>query len=306
MTSPQLHISICICTYKRPQLLARLLESLTNQTTDDSFDFSVVIVDNDVEESARSAVVNAREESKFQIDYHVEPERSISLARNRSVDNARGQLIAFIDDDEFPDEAWLITHLKTLLETKADGVLGPVKPHFDNKCPKWLIRSGLLDRKCLKTKEIITNSAHTRTGNVLIWKHVFSGPDGHFDPKYGRTGGGDAIFFKRMMAKGKKFVWCNEACVYETVVPERLTRSYYLKRACTRGLGEAWETTFFNLGTLRSLIAIPIYTISLPFLLIFGEHLFMKYLVKDFDHISKILGYMGIKLVAERPYKTSV
>ncbi len=91
----------------------------------------------------------------------------------------------------------------------------------------------------------------------------------------------------------------------ETVLPERQTRSYYLKRACTRGITEAWATKFFNVGTLRSLMAIPAYTLALPFLFFFGQHLFMKYLVKDCDHLSKMLGYMGIKLVRQRPYKTT-
>jgi succinoglycan biosynthesis protein ExoM len=305
MQPPRYHVSICVCTYKRPQLLERLLNKLQTQITQDLFSFSVVVIDNDAQESGKDPVERAQQRSTFEINYDVEPERSISLARNRSVHNSRGDLIAFIDDDEFPDDAWLSSHLRTLLDTKADGVLGPVKPHFDGEGPVWLVRSGLLERSYFKTNQIIQDSRDTRTGNVLIWKRVFDGADGFFDPKYGRSGGGDAIFFKRMMAKGKVFVWCNEACVYETVVPERQTRSYYLKRACTRGLGEAWDTKFLSRGTIRSLIAIPLYTLSLPFLLLFGQHLFMRYLVKNCDHVSKILGHLGIKLVRERPYNAA-
>src|SRR3989442_12755861 len=305
MQSSLYHISICICTYKRPQLLERLLRKLETQSTQGLFSFSVVVVDNDDQQSGREPVARAKETLKLEINCDVEPERSISLARNRSVANARGDLIAFIDDDEFPDNAWLISHLRTLLATKADGVLGPVIPHFDGESPDWLIRSGLLERSRFETDEVILESRHTRTGNVLIWKHVFDDPEGCFDPKYGRSGGGDAIFFRRMMAKGKVFVWCNEACVYETVLPERQTRLYYLKRACTRGLGEACDTRFLEIGTLRSMIAIPLYTTALPFLLLFGQHLFMRYLVKDCDHVAKILGHMGIKLVRERPYRTA-
>jgi succinoglycan biosynthesis protein ExoM len=305
MQPPRYHVSICVCTYKRPQLLERLLNKLQTQITQDLFSFSVVVIDNDAQESGKDPVERAQQRSTFEINYDVEPERSISLARNRSVHNSRGDLIAFIDDDEFPDDAWLSSHLRTLLDTKADGVLGPVKPHFDGEGPVWLVRSGLLERSYFKTNQIIQDSRDTRTGNVLIWKRVFDGADGCFDPKYGRSGGGDAIFFKRMMAKGKVFVWCNEACVYETVVPERQTRSYYLKRACTRGLGEAWDTKFLSRGTIRSLIAIPLYTLSLPFLLLFGQHLFMRYLVKNCDHVSKILGHLGIKLVRERPYNAA-
>jgi succinoglycan biosynthesis protein ExoM len=302
MQSPAHHISICVCTFKRPRLLARLLEQLNTQKTDGVFSYSVVVVDNDDQESGRSAVESARTSAKYAIEYDVEPQRSISHARNRSVRNATGDLVAFIDDDEFPDDAWLLTHLKTLLSTKADGVLGPVKPHFEGEGPAWLVKSGLLERASLKTDEVIRDSIHTRTGNVLLWRRIFDDPDGHFDARYGRSGGGDAVFFKTMMAKGKVFVWCNEAVVYETVLPERQTRKYYLKRAFTRGMTEAWATSPFRMSTLKSLVAIVVYTCALPFLLLAGQHAFMKCLVKNCDHLAKILGYMGIRVIKERPY----
>ena len=123
--------------------------------------------------------------------------------------------------------------------------------------------------------------------------------------KYGRSGGGDAVFFKRMIQKGKRFVWCDEACVFEAVPPERQTRAYYVRRAFTRGMTEAWETRFLSLGTFRSFLAILLYTTALPFLLLLGQHLFMKYAVKNCDHIGKVLGHMGINVVPERPYSAS-
>lgn len=125
------HISVCVCTFARPQLLARLLAKLNTQITDGRFTCSAVIVDNDAAESARAVVESARKTSRFQIDYDVEPQRSISHARNRSVRNARGDLIAFIDDDEFPADDWLLRHLRLLLDSRVDGALGPVLPHFD-------------------------------------------------------------------------------------------------------------------------------------------------------------------------------
>ncbi len=92
----------------------------------------------------------------------------------RSVANARGNLIAFIDDDEFPDDDWLMNHLRTLLAAKADGILGPVKPHFDGEAPAWLVRSGLLERSSLKTNQVLPDSSWCAHGQcVLIWKYIF-------------------------------------------------------------------------------------------------------------------------------------
>jgi len=41
------HVSVCICTYKRPSLLEKLLYKLENLKTDDHFTYSIVAVDND-------------------------------------------------------------------------------------------------------------------------------------------------------------------------------------------------------------------------------------------------------------------
>lgn len=296
------HISICICTYKRPLLLYQLINRLKVQRTDGLFSYSLVVVDNDTPGSGRDAVKSAGEAAPFLIDYHIEPERNISLARNRSIENARGNMIAFIDDDEFPEVDWLFNHFRTLGGSQSSGVLGPVRAHFDQQAPVWLAKSGLLERREFATGKSLTNSRFTRTGNVLLWKSVFADREDRFDPIYGRTGGGDAIFFKRMIRKGHTFIWCNEAIVYETVLPERQVKSYYIKRAFTRGMGEAQEMPFLSLSTLRSIVAIPFYALLLPFAWLAGQHIFMRYLVKECDHLSKLLAYAGIKPIKERPY----
>jgi glycosyltransferase involved in cell wall biosynthesis len=266
------------------------------------FSVSAVVVDNDAQESGREAVQTVRERSKLSIDYHVEPERSISLARNRSVENARGNLIAFIDDDEFPENDWLANAYRTLQDSGAAGVLGPVRPHFDHPAPKWLIKSRLSERREFSTGWVLADAHYARTGNVLLWRSLFSDKRNRFDPIYGRTGGGDAVFFKRMMEKANTFVWCNEAVVYESVTPERQKKSYYIKRAFTRGMTEALESPFLSLSTLRSVVAIPIYSLILPFTLLPGQHVFMRFLIKECDHLAKILAYLGIRPVKERPY----
>jgi hypothetical protein len=111
----------------------------------------------------------------------------------------------------------------------------------------------------------------------------------------------DKIFFKEMIARGKTFVWCSEGYVFELVPPERQSRTYYLKRGWSRGVGAALETRLFSMSTAKSVVAIAAYTAALPILLGLGQHLFMRYLVKDCDHISKLLGHFGIRFVPVKP-----
>ena len=67
--------------------------------TEGLFQYSLAIVDNDVCESARHVVESAARESSVSVLYYVEPEQNIALARNRVVEQAVGDLLAFIDDD---------------------------------------------------------------------------------------------------------------------------------------------------------------------------------------------------------------
>ena len=150
------HISVCICTYKRPGLLANLLEKLQQQRTNDLFTYSVVVVDNDVNESAKTVVETFKQKSSFNIDYFVEPEQNISLARNKAVGSARGNFIAFIDDDEYPEPNWLLNFYKTLTDINADGVLGPVVPYYPDGIPKWIIKSKICEMPSHRTGNCFT------------------------------------------------------------------------------------------------------------------------------------------------------
>src|SRR5207245_11391150 len=104
-----MHISVCICTYKRPGFLKRLLRELDRQETESDFTYSIVVADNDRLQSASPVVSECAMTSSIPIKYCVEPEQNIALARNKAVENASGDYIAFIDDDEFPAKDWLLT-----------------------------------------------------------------------------------------------------------------------------------------------------------------------------------------------------
>lgn len=292
------HITVCICTYKRPQLVKRLLEELSHQKTEQFFEFSIVVADNDCEESAKQTVSDFVDASSIETSYCVEPSPNIAMARNKVVKNAKGDYLAFIDDDEFPANDWLLTMLKTCKAHRVAGVLGPVLPHFDSTPPRWLTRAGFYDRQRHETG-FAMSWQEARTGNVLIKKQIIEGIEEVFRPEFG-AGGEDQDFFRRMMEKGYKFIWCDEAPAYETVPPHRWERKFLLKRALLRG-----KTTFRHSknrvrNIAKSLVAVPLYGIALPFLLIAGHHLFMKYLVRLFDHAGRLLALMKLNPIKER------
>src|SRR5438132_1043871 len=107
MDSDGILASVCVCTFRRPALLGRLLDGLAAQE-DVPGAFEVVVVDNDRAATAGEAIAAARRRlPSLRLRSAVEPEQNIALARNRAVAAARGRFIAFIDDDEDPDRRWL-------------------------------------------------------------------------------------------------------------------------------------------------------------------------------------------------------
>jgi len=292
------HISVCICTYKRAGLLSDLLIRLQNQLTNNSFSFSVVVVDNDILKSGEAAVLSVKRELSIEVEYHVEAIQSIALARNKAVKNARGNLIAFIDDDEIPEKHWLFKLHRALHTFKADAVEGPVIPYYEGTPPKWVIQGKFYERPIHKTGFII-GAGEGRTGNILIKKDVFTNTGELFDPRFG-SGSEDRDFIRRMIRQGFVFVWCNEARVFEYVPPVRLKREFMIRRALLRGQVSLARPGRAHILAFKSLLAIPVYTMALPVLLMLGHHWFMQYLVKDFDHIGRILSLMKVNIIKEK------
>ena len=294
------HITVCICTYKRPALLQKLVHELIGQETKGLFTYSIVVVDNDSLKSAEPVVAEAMTQSRVPIRYCTEPQQNIARARNRAVENAEGDFVAFIDDDEFPITNWLLTLFEALHVYKVDGVLGPVKPHFDATAPGWVRKCRLYDRPSYPTGFVI-DWRKGRTGNVLLKREVFGSGGEHFRPEF-RTGE-DQDFFRRMIEKGRVFVWCHEALAYEDVPPTRWKRTFMLRRALLRGATCLRHPAFGGVDIAKSLVAIPTYLLTLPLALIAGQRWFMPCLVSLFDHLGRVLAALGINPVRE-PYVT--
>jgi glycosyltransferase involved in cell wall biosynthesis len=294
MTELTDHVCVCICTYKRPDLLKRLLKHLSEQETGGHFSYSVVVCDNDRQRSAEAIVSEFTTTSSIVVKYCVEEQQNICMARNKAIENAFGNFIAFIDDDEFPAPGWLTNLYQAAADDSVQGVLGPVVRHFDEQAPQWILKGNFFERPTHPTGFVI-DWREGRTGNVLLKRRIFSSDEPVFDPQYHR--GGDTDFFRRMTEKRHVFIWCNEAIVYEVVPPQRWTRSFMLKRALLRGTITLQSPTFGPRTLAKSVIAVPAYAIGLPFALFLGHHKFMELLVRLCDHLGKLMAFVGVKPV---------
>lgn len=290
------HISVCICTYRRPNLLTRLLTELCDQETNGLFTYSIVVADNDIARSAEPVVSEFRAKSPIVITYCVEPQQSIARARNKAVANAQGEFLAFIDDDEFPIRSWLLRLFQTCKKHDADGVLGPVRRHFDQCPPRWIANSQLYERP-INATGVIVSWPEARTGNVLLRASIFANNVNPFRPEF--RAGEDQDFFRREIGRGRTFIWSAEATVYEVVPPVRWKRSYMLRKALLRGAMARLQPTCGFVSIAKSIIAIPAYLVVLPIAVIMGHNHFMSLLIRVFDHLGKLLALVGMNPIRE-------
>ncbi len=224
-----MHIVICVATFQRPVGLKRLLFSLNRLCRNEQDDFRVVIVDNDDRESARPVVDEISLSLTYPISYLVEPHRGLSYVRNTALEHALdADAIAFIDDDEEADPAWLNELVNTLRAYSADVVTGPVLSRFLSPPAEWIVAGGFFYRQRPVNGAVLTEA---RTGNVCMRTDMLRKSGIRFDHQFALSGGEDADFFYRLHAGGFKIVASDAAIVHETVPPSRANPRWILLRA---------------------------------------------------------------------------
>lgn len=251
-------IQVCICTFQRPQLLDKLLQGL-DSLNPRTPSFRVQVVDNDASGSARETVTARAATTGYALEYDIEPEQNIALARNRSLRGLEAGWVAFIDDDEVPDPDWLLNLHATAAACQADAVFGPVLPDWPEEVPDWIRANPVHNRQRHTTGDPVPPE-QTRTGNVLVRAKLLMQYEEPFDRAYGLTGGSDSDLFKRLAACGARYVWCDEAAVKEHVMPERTRPGWLLRRYYRGGHNHIRQL----LPNYRGARFLPFFLITLP------------------------------------------
>lgn len=230
-----MRVAICICTFKRRELLAKLLSGVAELTFSKvaAPEISVVVVDNDAARSAEEICAAAPQ--RWPIKYAVEPQRNMASVRNRAVLKAGDvDFVALLDDDEVPTPQWLDELLATQTQIEADVVSGPVTPVFSAETAEWIRTGGFFERPRFATGHVMDKCS---TNNVLVRREVFARAR-HFEEGMQLTGVEDTHFFMRVKQAGYKIVWCDGALVHETIPAARANLRWLLARGYR--LGNTW------------------------------------------------------------------
>jgi succinoglycan biosynthesis protein ExoM len=232
-------VSVVICTYNRPRMLETAVVSCLAHATGTGLPFEIIIADNSREGHAASLVARLAGQDTPVRRVAASPP-NISIARNIGLRSANAPLVAFLDDDLEVEPGWLDAFVETLNRTDADVAVGRLRPRFAVGGPPVWDQQAIRFNRCLDapsgTALIAGGPGRTRgfamTTATSIWRAAtcFTDPE-PFDPAFGACGGEDLDLFLRLQARGRRFVWCGESLVNESIPAERSTLSYNVLRA---------------------------------------------------------------------------
>jgi succinoglycan biosynthesis protein ExoM len=233
-------VVICICTYKRSELLQRLLLSLRHMQLGelDPKDFRALVVDNYPDGRAREVFNSVSGTFPIELDFIEETQQGRPFARNRAVHEALrrdGDFIAFIDDDDLPEPDWLLRLIAKQRETRADIVFGTERQVFNADWPAWLRESPLFQKAYKQGVTEYGTPGGLSTYNVLINRSIIekvrSTTGIIFSPEFARFTGEDTEFFIRAARSGATFVRADESVINRNYEPHRVTVLGLLREA---------------------------------------------------------------------------
>lgn len=222
---------LCICTYRRPAGLRKLLETLPQLSDTDGLE--VVVSDNDAAAEGL-AVCEALRSAAYPFPLHTvaATEPGISAARNAACTRAltlAPQLLAFLDDDEWPEPQWLSELQRVQQTCQVDVVGGPTRPEFPDGTDESIRQNayygadmGLPDQ---------TRCQLQAGGNFLITSEALQSlaPE-FFNHAFAHSGGEDLAFFLQLQQLGYSMAWAANAIVHEPVPSERLQDGWVQQR----------------------------------------------------------------------------
>ncbi|WP_321391978.1 glycosyltransferase [uncultured Desulfuromusa sp.] len=233
-------INICICTYKRNDLLSQCLNSLTRLQLSDDMHVHVTVIDNASDGHAETVIKFFEKKFSFPLHYHQEPRRGIPFVRNRAIDETiklQSTFLVFIDDDEWVEPDWL---MNLYVFCKGHGGSVVVSGRVISDLPSDVSSDirGLFNKKSRSTGSWLKSCA---TDNVIIPVEIFKDQSLRFDVSRPLAGGTDTMFFCCVFEKGVPIIKCAEAVVHEIIPSNRLSLKWMCRRKYRSGITVAWR-----------------------------------------------------------------
>ncbi len=235
--TPVTFVCLACCTCKRPKMLKKTLDSISNLKIPDNLRVELVITDNDEYESAKEVVEEMQPKLKIPVYYIIQKKRGISNARNKTLEEIirlNASHVLFFDDDELLDENCLIEHIN-LYKTNAKALIssGPTITVFLDKLPSFITKHMVFKQK--SSKKTGQERQDCACGNVFFPVSLIKDFNLRFADEYVFMGGEDGDFFKKASKLGFTIVWNNDAIIYEMVSKSKGNLKWIFKKCYYNG-----------------------------------------------------------------------
>ena len=244
-------ISVIVCTYNRDKYLYGALQRIAENGFPNE-EYEIVLVNNLSTDNTEA------ECRRFEADYpavdfryFLEDKQGLSFARNRGIEESKGETLVFLDDDSYIHEGYL-RHLQQRLTEYPDAAAfgGKINPAFESgEAPKWLSKWNyswvsaidMGDKVCA-----FKGKAFPIGANMGIRRQCFA-QVGLFNTELGRTGdkllgGEEKDLFNRLKEKGMEILYFPDVEVEHIIPPQRTTRDYIVRMAHGVGVSERQRT----------------------------------------------------------------
>lgn len=231
-----MRISVVLCTYNRCKSLRVALNSATVLRLPDSADWEIIIVDNNSNDQTRQVAEEFCKRYPTRFRYIFEPHQGKSYALNAGIREARGQIVAFMDDDVTVDPDWLQNLTCCLRDGHWAGAAGRIVPQWTCIPPHWLSEGSRYAAGPLVAfnPKLEAGELHEPPigANMAFRREMFE-RHGGFRTDLGPCPGSeirgeDSEFGARLLRCGEHLRYEPSAVVYHPVQQNRLNRKYFL------------------------------------------------------------------------------
>lgn len=274
-----IRISLVIATYNRSRQLAETLSSVVVQDLAPGEWECIVVNNNSRDDTEERFARLAGAHPGLNLRMVRETRQGLSPARNRGLAEARGAVVAIIDDDERICPGFLRAYAE-FFEARPDAVAagGPIVAEYPAGRPAWLSRH--VERPIANPMDFGPRirpfpARRIPGGGNMALRRTATERYGGFDPALGRrgetlTGGEESDLFARLRRGGETLWYLPGAVMHHIIPAEKLTDDYlrrlFLQIGATQrqraraggGLGRAllaeglkWGATLLLCLTLR-------------------------------------------------------
>lgn len=239
--------SVVICTYNRADLLGETIKAIQNQDFPHN-KYEILVVDNNSSDATPEIVRRMALNSSVTIRYIFEEKQGLAYARNIGIREARGEVVAFVDDDIDADKSWLSSIITAFEDENVVATGGPIRPLWPIKKPDWLTErwQGFYTINefvaASKTGEY-TPPTYPWGANMAFSKDIFTAV-GMFSTDLGRKGNSllsceEQCLFNRIYVKGGKVAFAPNAIIFHKIPASRIEKQWLYHRTYWQGRSEA-------------------------------------------------------------------